>query len=139
MRNLWRPRVLPWALHIMRNGAMDDPGVPSATDFGRDVFQKHYQRLNVYAHLFDGYWEDLGTIKSYHQAALDLATVPTPHAAAEAAAMHAARPSMLSRKLRAFVITTIHTTVASCGTYPANQESRLSCVVPVLPATGRPI
>lgn len=46
---------------------------PQATDFGRDVFQKHYQKLNVSAHLFDGYWEDLGTIKSYHQSALDLA------------------------------------------------------------------
>lgn len=46
---------------------------PQATDFGRDIFQKHYQRLKVYAHLFDGYWEDLGTIKSYHQSALDLA------------------------------------------------------------------
>lgn len=46
---------------------------PQATDFGRDVFQKHYQRLNVHAHLFDGYWEDLGTIKSYHQASLELA------------------------------------------------------------------
>jgi glyoxylase-like metal-dependent hydrolase (beta-lactamase superfamily II) len=34
IRNLWRPRVLPWALHMMRNGAMDDPGVPEATDFG---------------------------------------------------------------------------------------------------------
>jgi glucose-1-phosphate adenylyltransferase len=46
---------------------------PQATDFGRDVFQKHYQKLKVFAHLFDGYWEDLGTIKSYHQSALDLA------------------------------------------------------------------
>jgi glyoxylase-like metal-dependent hydrolase (beta-lactamase superfamily II) len=34
VRNLWRPRVLPWALHMMRNGAMDDTGVPEATDFG---------------------------------------------------------------------------------------------------------
>jgi glyoxylase-like metal-dependent hydrolase (beta-lactamase superfamily II) len=32
--NLWRPRMLPWAVHIMRNGAMKDRGVPSATDFG---------------------------------------------------------------------------------------------------------
>jgi len=32
--NLWRPRVLPWALHIMRKGAMNDRGVPTATDFG---------------------------------------------------------------------------------------------------------
>lgn len=46
---------------------------PQATDFGRDVFQKHYHHLSVYAHLFDGYWEDLGTIKTYHQASLDLA------------------------------------------------------------------
>ena len=34
VRNLWRPRVLPWALHMVRNGAMNDPGVPEATDFG---------------------------------------------------------------------------------------------------------
>lgn len=46
---------------------------PQDTDFGRDIFQKHYQRLKVQAHLFDGYWEDLGTIRSYHQACLDLA------------------------------------------------------------------
>lgn len=33
VRNLWRPRVLPWALHVMRKGAMNDRGVPTATDF----------------------------------------------------------------------------------------------------------
>ena len=37
LRNLWRPRVLPWALHIMRKGAMNDRGVPSATDFGPEI------------------------------------------------------------------------------------------------------
>ena len=42
---------------------------PLATDFGKEVFPQNYQHLNVYAHLFDGYWEDLGTIKSYHEAA----------------------------------------------------------------------
>ena len=45
---------------------------PQDTDFGRDIFQKHYQKLNVHLHLFDGYWEDLGTIRSYHQASMDL-------------------------------------------------------------------
>ena len=34
VRNLWRPRVLPWALHLMRKGATTDRGVPEATDFG---------------------------------------------------------------------------------------------------------
>lgn len=46
---------------------------PQDTDFGRDIFQKYYQQLRVQAHVFDGYWEDLGTIRSYHQSALDLA------------------------------------------------------------------
>lgn len=36
-RNLWRPRVLPWALHMVRNGALNDPGVPEATDFGPEM------------------------------------------------------------------------------------------------------
>ena len=37
IRNLWRPRVLPWALHMVRNGAMNDPGVPEATGFGTEI------------------------------------------------------------------------------------------------------
>ncbi|MGH3457266.1 MBL fold metallo-hydrolase [Aeromicrobium sp.] len=35
VRNLWRPRVLPWAVHLMRKGAMNDAVVPAATDFGK--------------------------------------------------------------------------------------------------------
>jgi glucose-1-phosphate adenylyltransferase len=49
---------------------------PLATDFGKEVFPRNYKTKKVHAHLFDGYWEDLGTIKSYHQANLDLARDP---------------------------------------------------------------
>jgi glucose-1-phosphate adenylyltransferase len=40
---------------------------PAATDFGKDVFPRIIDRLHVQTFLFDGYWEDLGTIKSYHE------------------------------------------------------------------------
>lgn len=50
---------------------------PLATDFGKEVFPRNYKTKEVYAHLFDGYWEDLGTIKSYHEASLALAS-PNP-------------------------------------------------------------
>lgn len=50
---------------------------PLATDFGKEVFPRNYQSKQVHAHLFDGYWEDLGTIKSYHDASLALAA-PNP-------------------------------------------------------------
>lgn len=46
---------------------------PLATDFGKDVFPRCMKRLNVQTHLFDGYWEDLGTIQSYHECHLALA------------------------------------------------------------------
>ncbi len=46
---------------------------PLATDFGKEVFPRNYKTKNICAHLFDGYWEDLGTIKSYHEASLALA------------------------------------------------------------------
>ena len=36
------------------------------------------RRHHVQAHLFDGYWEDLGTIKSYHEANLALASDDPP-------------------------------------------------------------
>ncbi|MFL5339669.1 MAG: glucose-1-phosphate adenylyltransferase [Gemmataceae bacterium] len=42
------------------------------TDFGKDIFPNVYKTHNVQAHVFDGFWEDLGTIKSYHQVNLDL-------------------------------------------------------------------
>jgi glucose-1-phosphate adenylyltransferase len=45
---------------------------PYATDFGKEVFPKNYQSKQVFAHLFDGYWEDLGTIRSYHESSLAL-------------------------------------------------------------------
>jgi glucose-1-phosphate adenylyltransferase len=46
---------------------------PLATDFGKEIFPRSIRTHRVQAHLFDGYWEDLGTVKSYHEANLALA------------------------------------------------------------------
>src|SRR4029077_15095892 len=46
---------------------------PLATDFGKEIFPRSIHTHRVQAYLFDGYWEDLGTIKSYHEANLALA------------------------------------------------------------------
>jgi glucose-1-phosphate adenylyltransferase len=42
-------------------------------DFGREVFPAAIRSKNVQLHAFDGYWEDIGTIRSYYQCNLDLA------------------------------------------------------------------
>jgi glucose-1-phosphate adenylyltransferase len=46
-------------------------------DFGRHVLPAMLSRMRVQAYLFDGYWEDVGTIQSYYQANLAL-TQPEP-------------------------------------------------------------
>jgi glucose-1-phosphate adenylyltransferase len=51
---------------------------PLATDFGKEVFPRSIKTHHVQAHLFDGYWEDLGTVKAYHEANLALASENPP-------------------------------------------------------------
>ena len=46
-------------------------------DFGKEVFPASIRTRHVQVHLFDGYWEDIGTIKSFYEANLGLAG-PTP-------------------------------------------------------------
>ena len=51
---------------------------PRLTDFGREIFPSSIRTHRVHAHLFDGYWEDLGTIKAYHESNLALASDHPP-------------------------------------------------------------
>jgi glucose-1-phosphate adenylyltransferase len=46
-------------------------------DFGREIIPSAIERYNVQAHLFKDYWEDIGTIRSFYDANLDLAS-PLP-------------------------------------------------------------
>lgn len=43
------------------------------TDFGKHIFPAVLERFKVTAHFFDGYWEDIGTVRSFYEANLELA------------------------------------------------------------------
>ncbi|KAF8690557.1 hypothetical protein HU200_040920 [Digitaria exilis] len=45
---------------------------PAANDFGSEVIPMAAKDYDVQAYLFDGYWEDIGTIKSFFEANLAL-------------------------------------------------------------------
>jgi glucose-1-phosphate adenylyltransferase len=49
----------------------------SWVDFGREIIPSAIEKYNVQAHLFKDYWEDIGTIRSFYEANLDLAS-PLP-------------------------------------------------------------
>ena len=47
-------------------------------DFGREIFPTSIRTRHVQVHLFDGYWEDIGTIRSFFEASLSLAAIESP-------------------------------------------------------------
>lgn len=47
-------------------------------DFGREIFPASTRSHHVQVHLFDGYWEDIGTIRSFYDANLGLAAQDRP-------------------------------------------------------------
>jgi len=47
---------------------------PTWVDFGREVIPAAITHGNVQAFVFDGYWEDIGTISAFYRANMDLTT-----------------------------------------------------------------
>ncbi|HEX4144148.1 MAG TPA: glucose-1-phosphate adenylyltransferase [Pirellulales bacterium] len=47
-------------------------------DFGREIFPAAVRTHRVHVHLFDGYWEDIGTIRSFYEANLAMAAHDAP-------------------------------------------------------------
>lgn len=47
-------------------------------DFGKEIFPASIRARHVQAFLFDGYWEDIGTIRSFYEANLQLAASNPP-------------------------------------------------------------
>jgi glucose-1-phosphate adenylyltransferase len=49
-----------------------------STDFGKEIIPDAAKDFNVQAFLFDGYWEDIGTIEAFYDANLALTEQPRP-------------------------------------------------------------
>jgi len=80
IRGTGRPYLASMGIYVFTRKALLDllNARPLATDFGKEVFPRSIRSHHVQAHLFDGYWEDLGTVKAYHEANLALASDDPP-------------------------------------------------------------
>ena len=64
-------------------------------DFGKEVFPASVRAKKVFLHLFDGYWEDIGTIKAFYETNLSLASENPPFEFARPEAPIYTRPRFL--------------------------------------------
>ncbi len=64
-------------------------------DFGKEIFPLSIDKRKVQVHLFDGYWEDIGTIGSFFDANLQLTRPDAPFQLATALSPIYSRPRFL--------------------------------------------
>ncbi len=62
-------------IYIFSAAAMDRAVDNEFTDFGSQIIPAHIDALKVCAYIFDDYWEDIGTVRSFYEANIGLAAV----------------------------------------------------------------
>jgi glucose-1-phosphate adenylyltransferase len=62
-------------IYVFNAAAMEECLNNELTDFGKEIIPQAISRLKVNAYIFNGYWEDIGTIRSFYQANLELTTL----------------------------------------------------------------
>ncbi|MFO0904185.1 MAG: glucose-1-phosphate adenylyltransferase [Pirellulales bacterium] len=95
-----RDLIANMGIYIFNRSTLED--VLTKTDyhdFGKEIFPASIRTRNVQVHLFDGYWEDVGTIRSYFDSCLSLASPTPPFELAQPDAPIYSRPEFLPPSL----------------------------------------
>ena len=75
-----RPFLASMGIYVFRKEALNRllfEELPGAADFGKEVIPAAISRMDVQTYLFDGYWEDIGTIAAFYRANMEM-TLPLP-------------------------------------------------------------
>lgn len=59
-------------IYLFNAQALEDALNNDFKDFGKEVIPMAIKKVNVFSYVFDGYWEDIGTIKSFYDANIQL-------------------------------------------------------------------
>jgi glucose-1-phosphate adenylyltransferase len=75
-----KPYIASMGIYVFKKQVLVDllKKSPDKTDFGKEIIPSAAATHNIQAYLFDGYWEDIGTIESFYDANLALTQQPTP-------------------------------------------------------------
>ncbi|MBF5050990.1 Glucose-1-phosphate adenylyltransferase [Candidatus Clavichlamydia salmonicola] len=72
-----KPFLGSLGIYLFRKDVLEDLlAEDDREDFGKHLIQTQIQKNNVFAYIHNGYWADVGTIKSYYNANMALTTHP---------------------------------------------------------------
>ena len=74
------PYLASMGIYLFKRNVMEEllHNFPKHTDFGKDIIPEALKIKKVHSYIFRGYWEDIGTIKSFYRANLALCEHPNP-------------------------------------------------------------
>ena len=74
------PYIASMGIYVFKKQVLIDllEKAPDQTDFGKEIIPGAAADYNLQAYLFDGYWEDIGTIEAFFNANLALTKQPEP-------------------------------------------------------------
>ncbi len=73
-----RPYLASMGIYLFRKEVLARCLDNELADFGHDVIPAAVDEFKVQAHFFDGYWRDIGTIRSFYEAHMDLVRPDPP-------------------------------------------------------------
>ena len=75
-----KPFIASMGIYVFKKQVLIDllRNNPQQTDFGKEIIPASARDYNVQAYLFNGYWEDIGTIEAFYDANLALTDQPKP-------------------------------------------------------------
>ena len=60
-------------IYVFNRAVLADALFNTMTDFGREIIPSLLGSKKLFAHIFEGYWEDIGTVRAFYEANLALA------------------------------------------------------------------
>lgn len=91
-----RPYLASMGIYVFSRSVLyEELNKHQHVDFGYNLFPASIIRHKVHAYVFDGYWEDIGTVKSFHEANLQMARMPPPFSFNSAQGLIYTRPRTL--------------------------------------------
>jgi len=74
------PFLASMGVYVFKSSVLKRALESNDTDFGREVIPHSIKKFKGFGYIFDGYWKDIGTIKSFYETNLEVAA-SKPHLA----------------------------------------------------------
>ena len=73
-----KPFMASMGIYIFNTDVLQEVLGEDLVDFGRDILPHSIEKRRVYGYVFDGYWEDIGTIRRFFEVNLQMAKIDAP-------------------------------------------------------------